>query len=87
MPKLKFTIWQDSSLKMTKLITFANFNELLSIQNVNIARFARKSGRTVLPDGSVLMGQKLMENAKIKVYNLTGQIIKNDKIDQFCEFL
>ena len=31
--------------------------------------------------------QKLMENAKIKVYNMTGQFIKNDKIDQFCEFL
>ena len=56
---------------------------------INLANFLKSKtcGQTVLPDGSALMGQKLMENAKIKVYNLTGQFIKNAKIDQFCEFL
>ena len=64
-----------SSLKLARVINLANFLK------------SETCGHTVLPDGSVLMGQKLMENAKIKVYNMTGQFIKNDKIDQFCELL
>ena len=49
------------------------------------------SGQTVLPDSSILIEQKLVENAincKIK-YNILGgqKLIKSAKIGQFGDFL
>ena len=52
--KAKSTFWVDkSSLKMPKIV---NFGEFL------------KNGQTVLPDRSLLLGQTLLENAKIQKF-------------------
>ena len=68
-----------SSLKMPKRSILASF----------LKHEARS--QTVLPDRSLLLGQKLLENAKIDKFNfdfLSGQkFIKNAKKVNFGEFL
>ena len=60
-----FTFWMDKSLlKMTKMVNFGYFWK------------PEACGQTVLPDRSVLIGQKLVENAKIQKF-------KCDILDDF----
>ena len=71
-----FTFWVDkSSLKIAKFGPFWR----VFLKTIG-------DGQTVLPDRSLLIGQKLEENAKIKkiqVYILSGQkFIKNAKNGQ-----
>ena len=55
-----FTFWADKSwLKMPKIVNFASFWK------------PEVCGQTVLPDRSVLIGQKLVEMPKFKNSNAT----------------
>ena len=68
--------------KLVKLTIFGIFDELFATQNVN---------STVLPDRSLLNGQKLVENAKIEKFEcdiMRGQSSsKMPKLVNFGNFL
>ena len=72
-------VWKSQKKVSFNMVSEANYVYILSKmpKMLNLASFWKRDGcgQTVLPDMSILIGQKLVENAKIKISNETFWVI------------